>query len=140
MAPPPSAGSPPSTPGTAGRSSATSGQEGKKKKVTGWLYLRRSMYDFFERPETPLARFTNFAILVVICFSILCLITETTASGKKISKVIWFTLEACSTAVFTIEYVFRFISCTEAIPRWKFIFMPSNVGVEFFLTPGRSGL
>jgi hypothetical protein len=99
----------------------------KKSKVTGWLVYRRMMYDFFERPETPVAQWTNFSILMVIIFSIICLIVETTEWGKSLNKNLWFLLEAFSTGVFSVEYFCRLIACTEAIPRLKFVLAPSNI-------------
>jgi len=88
---------------------------------------RRQVYDFFEAPDTRAAQTVNFLILLVIVFSICCLIGETTKAGKSMDPIFWFAMEAFSSTVFTLEYVLRLAACTEAIPRFRFVFSPANL-------------
>lgn len=98
-----------------------------RSRVSRWRVYRKRVFDFFETPETPLARLVNMLVLATILFSICCLISETSHAGKQVDPGAWFVLEAFSSIVFTAEYAIRLAVCREAMTVRDFVLSVENL-------------
>lgn len=95
--------------------------------------VRIQLYLLFEDPSSSVAaKLTSVFILLIIIFSIICLMCETLPIIKNpdsiyyVSKDIWYRFEILCSTVFSIEFVMRLSVCNVYRPFMDFWRRPAN--------------
>ncbi|NQU99705.1 MAG: ion transporter [Parcubacteria group bacterium] len=90
---------------------------------------KQKIYNFFEKPESLLAKFVQFLIVIFILISVSFVIIEYFFKAIYFQHEQFFIIsEYIILAIFTIEYLLRLISSPES--KWKFARKPLNI-VDF---------